>query len=187
MALAAVGWLVVVAAAQEACVLAQPSGDVPRLPASRPTIVHPSLVPPTSAVLTRFPDVFKVPVELVDATVAFQYAVFVDYNPLTGEGLVDGPRTSLFDLENADPDKRTRLLEISFPAPAELGRCHVIEVVVGLRLGTNDPKNVHTPDEPGGDIATWFYNPSGDLGGCPTFDAGIDARPDGDPGEGGTE
>ena len=38
-----------------------------------------------------------------------------------------------------------------------------------------DPKNAHTPAEPGGDIATWFYNPNGDLGGCPALDAGIDA------------
>ena len=30
------------------------------------------------------------------------------------------------------------------------------------------------PLEPGGDIVTWFYSPSGDLAGCPVLDAGIE-------------
>jgi hypothetical protein len=187
MVLAVVGTMVMAVTAQQACVLAQPSGEVPRLPATRPTIVHPSVVPSTSAVLTHFPETFVVPVELADPTVNFQYAVFVNYDPLLGGGLVEGPTISTFEVQNADPDKRTRTLNISIPAPLEPGRCHVIEVVVGLRLGTKDPKNVHTPDEPGGDIVTWMYNPNGDPGGCPTLDAGIDARADGDAGEGGSE
>ncbi len=163
------------ALAQQACVIAQPSGEVPRLPSSRPTIVHSAVVPPGSAVLTRFPAVFIVPVELVDPTAEFQYATFVDYNPLTGDFLVDGPRTSSF--EAANTTGRTRVLEIAIPEPSEPDRCHVIEVVVALRLNASSPsKNAHTPDPPGGDIVYWFYNPSGDPGGCPSLDAGIDAR-----------
>lgn len=183
MAVAAAGVLAFAINAQQACVLAQPSGEVPRLPASRPTIKHPSVVPSTSAVLTRFPSVFIVPVELVDPTAPFVYATFVDYNPNTGEGRVDGPTTSAFQASNATD--RTRVLEIRIPEPTELDRCHVIEVVVALSLNTRDGKNAHTPDEPGGDLVTWFYNPNGDLGGCPTLDAGIDAQPDGDASEGG--
>jgi len=64
-----------------------------------------------------------------------------------------------------------------------------VEVVVALRLSSQvDARNSHTPAEPGGDIATWFYNPSGDLNGCPALDAGIDAALDaGDASEGGTQ
>lgn len=185
-ALAAAATFAVGVAAQHACVLAQPSGEIPRLPPTRPTIMHPLVVPSTSAVLTHFPDKFIVPVELADPTADFVYATFIDYNPLTGEGLVDGPTTSRFQLDNAT--QRTRRLDITIPEPAELGRCHVIEVIVALRLkSTTDPKNVHTPDEPGGDIVTWFYNPNGDVGGCPSLDGGVDARPDGDAGEGGAQ
>ena len=186
IAAAMAGALVLAVAAQHACVLAQPSGEVPRLPDSRPTILHASVVPSTSAVLTRFPSVLKVPVELVDPTADFVHATFVDYNPSTGAGLVDGPTISRFEVANTT--SRVRTLNITIPEPAELGRCHVIEVIVALRLkATTDPKNVHTPDEPGGDLVTWFYNPNGDLGGCPSLDAGIDARPTGDAAEGGAQ
>jgi hypothetical protein len=183
----AIGSAVVVL--QDACVIASPSGDLPRLPDSRPTIVHSSLVPTTSAVLTHFPSTFSVPVELSDPTVDFVYAAFIDYNPLTGEGLVDVPRDSLFTAANAEPGRTglIRTIKVNIPAPSDLGACHRIEIIVALRLNRRDPKNAHTPEEPpGGDIATWFYNPNGDLGGCPSLDAGIDAELDAaEAGEGG--
>lgn len=171
---------------EDACVIAEPPGELPRIPESRPTILHASVVPTTSAVLTRFPAVFIVPVELSDPTVDFSYAAFIDYNPLTGDGLVVPPDRSRFEASNAGGG-RTRILTILIPEPAELDRCHVIEVIVALRLGENDPKNAHTPLPPGGDIATWFYNPNGDLGGCPSLDAGIDAPSDGDAAESGPQ
>ena len=175
---------VVVLAAQDACVLAAPSGELPRLPDSRPTIVHASLVPSTSSVISRFPSAFIVPVELADPTVAFVYAAFVDYNPFTGDGLVDAPR----HVAPTNEPGRTRNVSVSIPAPTDTNRCHVIEVVVALRLKSEtDGKTAHTPDDPGGDVATWFYNPSGDVGGCPALDAGIDAPVDADSGEGGAQ
>jgi hypothetical protein len=161
------------------CVLASPSGDLPTLPTSRPTIVHPSVVPSTSGVLARFPATFLVPVELVDPSAPFAYATFVDYNPDTGEAAyVDGPVVSAYQASNTH--ERTRLLEIAIPPPLDLGRCHVIEVVVALTLRAFDSKTKHTPDEPGGDLVTWFYNPSGDVGGCPSLDAGITLSSDAD-------
>lgn len=179
---------VTAALAPQACVIAQPSGDIPRLPDSRPTIVHPSVVPSTSRVLTHFPSVFIVPVELVDPTAPFQYAAFIDYSPRgTGEGLVLGPIPSSF--EPANTTNRTRRLEIAIPEPT-LDSCHVIEVVVALQLNELTPAFAHTPQEPGGDIVTWFYNPTGDPGGCPSLDAGIDApadAADADAREGGTQ
>jgi hypothetical protein len=184
--LVVVGVVILAASAQGACVLAQPSGDVPRLPESRPTIIHPLLTPSTSSVLTYWPPSFGVPVELVDPTVPFWYVSFVDYNPNNPTQAADGPRSSLFDVSNTTD--RTRNLTVTIPAPLDLDRCHVIEVIVALRLNaTTDPKNQHTPDAPGGDIATWFYNPSGTTGGCPSQDAGISVPLDDDAGEAGTQ
>jgi len=178
VAVGSVATLVLAVTAQQACVLAQSSGDVPRLPETRPTILHQSVVPSTSAILTRFPEFFIVPVEMSDPKVDLASAAFVDYNPLTGDGLVDGPRATQSDL--ASLTTRVRTLTVTVPEPTELGRCHVIEVVVALRFrSTLDPKNAHTPDEPGGDSVTWIYNPSGDVNGCPTLDAGLEASTDG--------
>lgn len=187
-ALTAVAACLATVASQDGCVLASPSGDLPRLPDSRPVIVHSSLVPTTSSVLTQFPEKFVVPVELSDPTVSFFYAAFIDYNPLTGEGLIEFPRESP-PLTNAGGTGRIRTVDVVIPKPSDLNSCHKIEVVVALRLkARTDPKNAHTPDEPGGDIATWFYNPSGDLAGCPALDAGIDASIDAaGAGEGGAE
>lgn len=171
---------------QDGCVLAASSGDLPRLPESRPTILHASLVPTTSLVLTRWPTVFIVPVELADPTAPIVYAEFVDFNPATGAGLVEPPRRSVF--EAANTTGRTRTLTVPIPEPTDLDRCHVIEIIVALRLkAETEPKNAHTPEEPGGDVATWFYNPNGDLGGCPALDAGIDAPFDADAGDGGPQ
>jgi len=178
VAVGSVATLVLAVTAQQACVLAQSTGDVPRLPETRPTILHQSVVPSTSAILTRFPEFFIVPVEMSDPKVDLASAAFVDYNPLTGDGLVDGPRATQSDL--ASLTTRVRTLTVTVPEPTELGRCHVIEVVVALRFrSTTDPKNAHTPDEPGGDSVTWIYNPSGDVNGCPTLDAGLEASTDG--------
>jgi len=188
-AVAVVGACVTTLLVQDACILAQPSGELPRIPESRPTIIRASAVPSTSAVLTRWPvdSTFLVPVELADPNVEFVYASFIDYNPLTGDGLVEEPRQSVFEVSNNSSNTvgRTRTLTIVFPTPPEPDRCHTIEVVVALHLAsdtdlTGDPKLRHTPLAPGGDIATWFYNPNGDLGGCPTLDAGIGAKVDAD-------
>lgn len=169
---------------QDACILAQPSGEVPRPAQQRPTILHASVVPSTSAVLTRWPadSIFLVPVELADPTVSIEYAAFVDFNAKTGEGLVGEPQSIAF--ETANTTGNTRTLSVNIPEP-DLAQCHRVEIVVALRLSSrSDGKNAHTPAEPGGDIATWFYNPNGDLGGCPTLDAGIDAPADAEAGEG---
>lgn len=177
---------IVVVAAQDACVIAEPSVELPRLPESRPTILHASVVPTQSAVLATFPSRFIVPVELADPTLTFSYAAFIDYNTHTGEGLVLPAQQSRFEASNAGGG-RVRILTIPIPEPLELDRCLKIEVIVALRLNETDPKNTHTPLPPGGDIATWYYNPNGDLGGCPSLDAGIDAPSDADAGEGGVQ
>ncbi|MDB4946450.1 MAG: hypothetical protein JWP97_5984 [Labilithrix sp.] len=165
-------------AVSQACVIAQPSGDIPRLPATRPIILEATLVPSASAILREFPTLLSLQVELADPSVSVASATFIDYNPLTGEGLVEAPTSWPFN--GNDPGERTRRLNISIPPPADLSRCHTIEVVVALTLNARDGKSAHTPEEPpGGDIAVWFYNPNGDSV-CPSLDGGVDAGSDAD-------
>jgi hypothetical protein len=125
------------------------------------------------------PAKFIVPVEITPVTASFQWAAFIDYNPRTGEGQVGSTYTSNF--ESATPattEGGVRLIEvsinpISISPPLDINGCHVIEVVVALQfVSDTDP---HTPASPGGDIVQWFYNPGGDMRGCPVADAGIDA------------
>ena len=174
----------VVATAPPACIIAEPPDDPPRLPPTRPTIVRASVVPPPSAVLGRWPSfgTFIVPVELYDPTVSFQWSAFVDYNPATGEGLSSSGTS---DFEPSSNEGRVRTLYVTIPTPSP-DRCHVVEIVVALRFpGDLTAALLHSPAEPGGDIVSWFYNPAGDLSGCPTLDAGIDASPAPDDDDGG--
>lgn len=168
---AALGAALAAAICVHGCVISDPPGDLPGLPVMRPTIVRASVVPAPSQVLGRWPDRFIVPVELADPRSTIWWSAFVDYNPETGAGLDDQPRQSKY--EAATTQGRVRMLEIPIGAPAALDQCHVVEVVVALNLTPRDAKNAHTPDEPGGDIVSWFYSPSGDLAGCPVLDAGI--------------
>lgn len=189
VALGAVGGLAAVLMCQDACIIASDGGDLRRVPATRPTIVHASLVPTTNTVLTEFPVVFLVPVELSDPTVTFFYAAFIDYNPLTGEGLVDQLRDDRFVPGSTQPGSNGRIRDVAVNIPApDLTSCHKIEIVVALSFSPGPNTNAHTPDEPGGDIATWFYNPTG-YGACPSLDAGIAASVDAGPegGEGGSQ
>jgi hypothetical protein len=162
--------------ATHACILADPPTDLPTLPELRPVIIRGSVVPSVSAVLGRWPDKFLVPVELGDPRSRVFYSAFVDYNSATGEGL-DTTSTSEFEPGSGNTNGRVRTLEVPISRPS-LDACHVVEIVVALNLLTTDPKNAHTPLEPGGDSVTWFYNPSGDVAGCPVADAGITPLPD---------
>jgi hypothetical protein len=168
--------LVVVALSADACVIADPPTDLPQLPETRPTILRGSVVPSASAVLGRWPDKFVVPVELHDPRVTFWYAAFIDF-PGRGDGIDGAPTPSQYEPGSGSTRGRVRMLEIPISKPSS-DRCHVIEVVVALQLSAvTDPRNAHTPGEPGGDIVTWFYNPTGDLSGCPILDAGIKPEP----------
>jgi hypothetical protein len=158
--------------ATHACIIADPPTDLPTLPELRPVIIRGSVVPSVSAVLGYWPDKFIVPVELGDPRSRIYYSAFVDYNSATGEGLDSAPATSDFEPGSASTNGRVRTLEVPISQPS-LDSCHVVEVVVALRLTTTDPRNAHTPGEPGGDSVTWFYNPSGDPSGCPVADAGL--------------
>lgn len=152
-----------------ACIIAEPPSDLPELPRFRPTILRGSVVPSTSGVLGAFPDRFIVPVELVDPNVTLSYRVYIDYNPITGDGL-DFPGT----IGAGGTPSRVRVIDFKATAPPDLTRCHVIEFVVAESFFAElEGKGAHAPREPGGDSVTWFYSPGGDLSGCPVVDAGV--------------
>jgi len=156
------------------CIIADTPDELPTLPKFRPTILHGSVVPPANQVLRSFPDKFVVPVELVDPGATFQWRAFIDYDPATGTDPVDNGTSSP---DPASSDGGIRPLEISLQSPSDLGRCHVIEILVALSFRDgNIPqgRQSHTPDAYGGDSVSWFFAPNGDVQRCPTFDAGPD-------------
>lgn len=161
--------LVATALTTDACVIADPPTDLPRLAEMRPTIVRASVVPSMSGVLGRWPGSFYVPVEVSDPLVNLRWASFIDYDPVTGDGYVtDGTSTP----EQSPADGRVRKLRVDIRDPGDNG-CHIVEIVVALNLDASDTKRAHTPQAPGGDTAMWLFNLSGDFSGCPIRDAGI--------------
>jgi hypothetical protein len=164
---------IVIVAAVTSCIIAEPPSDPPRLPLTRPTIVRGSVVPPSSAIIGRWPDKFIVPVELSDPSLSFVYTVWIDFNAATGEGLQDF-RSSPF--VQANTTGRVRRLEIQLPPPSD-DRCHVVEVLVAFGFAGQDLQGAHSPTDPGGDIVSWLYNPKGDTTGCPQLDAGAELVP----------
>lgn len=153
----------------DACVIADPPTELPRTSERRPTIKRASVVPSTTAVLGRWPAKFTVPVELSDPFADVTWATFVDYNSVTGEGLIQYATSRYTPASTSD---NIRMLEIPIVEPSS-DRCHIVEIIVALHLNTNDTRNVHTPEPPGGDSVSWFFSPSGDLAGCPVLDAGL--------------
>jgi hypothetical protein len=149
-----------------ACIVADPPPDIPAPPPHHPTILHGSVVPPTTQVLTDISPAglsFEVPVELEDPNASFEWNVFVDYdpnlNPLPKTGRFEAPDLTAFD---------AGVRMINFTVKVSDTSCHVIELVVALQFSVGSS---HTPNQYGGDTATWFVNPSGEPGGCPTYDA----------------
>jgi hypothetical protein len=145
-----------------ACVIADPAPEVPVPPLHRPTILHGSVVPPDTQILSEWPTAtgFVVPVDLVDPSQPFQYAVFVD-DLLRFNGSISPDPTLT--------DAGIRVVQVNLDPPTSPPDCHRIEFIVARAFNGGD---LHTPDSVGGDTVVWFYNPNGDPAGCPTSDAG---------------
>jgi hypothetical protein len=156
-----------------ACIIADPPRDLPNPPPGRPTILRDRLVPPNTSVLGVFPDKFIADVE-VDPTLPVEWRLFVDYNPFDPLGGLVGSHTV-----QADPgalDAGVRELEASpddTTYEPSRSQCHVIEMLVAFAYSSSPiASSVHTFDSRGGDSVVWFYSPTGDLSGCPIYDAG---------------
>jgi len=151
-----------------ACVTATPP-DLPEPPLRRPTILHSAVVPPEDQPLAEWPSdgQFLVPVEVDAPNVGFYYDVFIDFDPITGSGMVIAPQPVA-----PDPDKLDGgIQEVSFqiPTPPDPAFCHRVEFLVANAFNARSP---HTPDSIGGDVATWWYTAGGGPDGCPSYDAG---------------
>jgi hypothetical protein len=174
---------IVVACVAPACLIAEPSSDIPRPAPQRPHIIRTSVAPSAGAVLATFPTTVTVPVELSDPTLTFQYTAFVDYDSATDTGwLGPSPTCPSSTFAQASVSGTARILTIDTEQKPDLTQCHVIEVLVALQLDCGrDANGAHSPPEPGGDSVTWFYSPSGDFSACASLDAGLEASvgPDG--------
>jgi len=163
------GCLVAGGVAAVACFTAPPP-DLPELTDPTPNILNDAVQPPAGP-LFYWPAEFIVPVRVDIPTEGFFYNVFVDYpvNPI-GVSLQDfGPSTA--------PDGGVSLVSFMLSQPdTDTPMCpHRIDFIVAAGF---DNMSSHTPDDAGGDIATWWYYPGGGPGGCPSYDAGDGAFPD---------
>jgi hypothetical protein len=161
------------------CILADPPPDLPKPPARHPNIVHAQVTPPADRPLGELlPDGFSVPVELPDPTRSFEWRVFVDYDE------VKKPTPRLIGSGGGTPTALDTEV-VSFSVDLLEPGCHRIEFIVALHF---DPSIAHASDGSGSDSVTWFYTPTGSLGGCTTYDAGPDGPGTGafsDAGDGG--
>ena len=109
-----------------------------------------------------------------DPTATVKYHSFLDYDPRTRPGMYGIPGQSSPDPGGSDGG--VRVIALALPEPPDMTQCHTLEILVALEYVDN-----HEPSPPGGDSAVWFYSPTGDLNGCPVFDAGAssDAASDG--------
>jgi hypothetical protein len=157
-----------------ACFVAPPP-DLPPQPSGRPTILRDSVVPPADQILTsaQIPQdgllTFVVPIEVEDPTVAFQWRVFVDYDPYAP---VNGPSGGVQPTPGT-VDAGVILVEpqVPFGSGTTLSTpyCHRIDFVVAYSFAF---QMGNTPS-PGvvADSVSWFYN-AGGTSTCPqSFDA----------------
>jgi hypothetical protein len=157
-------------AAVASCVIADPPPDLPALPRHHPIIVKGSVVPPYGAVLAELPSKFVVPIELIDPETSFEYEVFIDYDGTNPRQPADVAPPGPITPTPSDIDGGIETIEFAIPSTAlDPAACHRIELVVALGFDFRFP---HTPDANGADSIVWLYNPSGDPGSCPRYDAG---------------
>ena len=192
-------WLTVLALpVVSSCLIGESPTDYPDQPTERPTIVQSTLVPSASSVLVSFPTTgMLASVSLLNPRQTFEWRVFLDFDPLDtdGEKPVAAQGTSTpgaEDITASDPLRGLRRIEftVAQPLPPKLPTdtrtCHTIELIVAEtgQFATNNIRLIHAVDPLKSDSVTWFYSPTGDLGGCPaqavTIPAnGADAAADG--------
>jgi len=180
VALAGAAGAAAFAATAAASCITVPPPDLPVIPRHRPTIVHDAVTPPEGP-LDAWPadGTFEVPVEIDDPSQAYEWEVFVDYDPYQTNDTPKAP--SLNAQPIPPPDGGLALVPFSLPVPVDPVPCpHRIEFLVA-----NSFSSEHTPSPPGGDSVTWLFDgPNGCL-----YDAGAlqdgafppDAPPDGPP------
>lgn len=173
------------ASAVASCVIADPEINLPSLPRRRPVILRDQVVPTTVAVLGYFPENFSLAVE-ADPNVTIEARLFVDYDALSPDHAIQALAGKLVvspAIGSSDAGVREiTLVPDLLPETPRANECHVIEAIVafGFQGIPGSGRAAHSPEAVhGGDSVIWFYSPSGDLGGCPHLDGGLDgAFPD---------
>jgi hypothetical protein len=153
-----------------ACITAPPP-DLPQLPDQAPMILHDAVFPPQGN-LTEWPDggSFTVPVKMAKPGEAFFYAVVYDYGtPIQFPAVAPTQVSAL-------PDGGTELIPLTLKQPTDKRVCpHEIAFIAAARFQPGGT----TPNPVDGDIVTWTFFPNGTPTGCPPYDAGTGAFPDG--------
>ena len=153
-----------------ACITAPPP-DLPQLPDQAPMIEHDAVFPP-QGVLTEWPDggSFTIPVKMAKPGEAFFYAVVYDYGTP-----IQFPERAPTQV-SALPDGGTELILLTLKPPSDKRICpHQVAFIAAARFQPGGT----TPNAVDGDIVTWTFFPNGTPAGCPPFDAGTGAFPDG--------
>jgi hypothetical protein len=168
---AAMGLTALAAGTLLACIIADPPAQLPAPPVPSPRILRDQVQPPASAILGAFPETFTVPVLVGSTDQTFLAHLYIDYNENEpGGGFADeefsGPEAT--DAGNV----RYIALANSREVPVDPNECHRIEALVATAFYGLEGRDGHTPKDPYADSVAWWYSPSGDLRGCPTYDAG---------------
>ncbi len=178
--------LVVLLTLLAGCLIAESPAEVPVQTPERPTILEPLVVPTARAVLGSFPPSgFLVPVKLFNPQQAFEWRVFVDFDPFDlnpdSPSAAQGTSRPVLEGESApgqedvtadDPLQGIRRVKFVI-TPLDPTTCHTIEFVAATDFQGSGTRSLHAVDPQQSDHVVWFYSPSGDLAGCPVQDAGI--------------
>lgn len=159
-------------AAVAACVLADPPPIVNPPPPIAPHILTESVSPPLNRKILDAPGgqlTFSVPVQ-VDPDQPFKYRWLLDQDPngdprtggLLGSGTDDGGVLGTTPADSGSVAIRNIPFNLS---SIDFSKCHTITVVVAQEFTSGVLASPAYP--PGGDLATWFYEPVDD---CNSFD-----------------
>ena len=168
----------VLPACMAAACFTTPPPDLPAEGTQRPTILTPSVEPPSDLTLTELPaGGFLVPVDVADGEF-FYWDVYVDYDPVANPNPLPRLSPTLVDPSVADGGVSLVPFALS-DGDFEPWVCpHRIEFFVAHQFNEASPRS---PQSFGGDSVSWFYEPDG----CTlTYDAGDGAFPSDAEGDG---
>jgi hypothetical protein len=146
-----------------ACILADPVPDQPAPAGERPAIVGERVSPSIAVPLRELPVEFQVPIELGDPRAAYQWNLFIDFDPVLG-GVIGG-------LENSS---NLQLVSFAVENAALKDQCHRIEFIVArIDLGiTGRFEGQRGRDPATSDSITWQYAPVNGSPLCSPYDGG---------------
>jgi hypothetical protein len=174
------------------CLLADPPPALLNVPPEVPLILKGSVAPPLGKNLTAWPPgglKLTVPVQVIDPNQAYWLLVMRDYltpNSAPLSTLVGGqnsPNSYWRSFSQIDPD--AGFIESPIVPPIQIPNdpnCHTYWFFVGPSTGNPQVPSISPEQESTGDVVSapsgydvvsWTYDPSGGLGACAVYDAGV--------------